>query len=244
MFSLEKLEVYDRALGSVASLAQLVVPWDKRHAVVDQLLRASESVVLNIAEGARRRNSPQRQHLVDYALGSALECAACLDIAQLKHWMAQAEVLSHKKALCEVVKMLFGLRRSWAVAELREESGGYGAQEPWLFAHERLQAYQYALQVVGWYHALPGGAELSTRWIRQMDKAATSGVLNIAEGNGRRIETDRRQFLEMAESSLIKVVTFIHLCQRTGEVAPEAAQIGLSLLDRAAMLVRGLIGNS
>lgn len=244
MLSLEKLKVYDRALGSVSRLAQLAAPWDKRHAVVDQLLRASESVVLNIAEGVRLRNSPQRQHLVDYALGSALECAACLDIAQLKHWLAQAEILPHKKDLCEVVKMLFGLRRSWAAAEFREEPAGYDAQEPWLFGHERLEAYQYALQVVEWSNALPGGAELSTRWLRQIDKAATGGVLNIAEGNGRRIETDRRKFLETAESSLIKAVTYIHLCQRTGEVAPEAAQMGLSLLDRAALLVRGLIGST
>ena len=65
-------------------------------------------------------------------------------------------------------------------------------------------------------------------------------VLNIAEGNGRGIETDRRKFLEMAESSVIKVVTYVHLCQRAGEVAPEAARAGLSLLDRVALLVRGL----
>jgi len=58
MFSLEKLKVYERALASVASLGQLSSQWDKRHAVVDQLLRASESVVLNIAEGARRHGSP------------------------------------------------------------------------------------------------------------------------------------------------------------------------------------------
>ena len=38
MFSLEKLKVYERALGSVASLTQLAGRWDKRHAVVDQLL--------------------------------------------------------------------------------------------------------------------------------------------------------------------------------------------------------------
>src|SRR5689334_19649781 len=70
MFSLEKLQVYDRALASVANLAQLSINWDKRHAVVEQLLRASESMVLNLAEGARLRGSPQRQHVVDYAIGS------------------------------------------------------------------------------------------------------------------------------------------------------------------------------
>ncbi|MBM3832931.1 MAG: hypothetical protein FJ403_06600 [Verrucomicrobia bacterium] len=50
MFSWEKLKVYDRALASVAKLAQLSADGDNRHAVVDQLLRASESLVLNIED--------------------------------------------------------------------------------------------------------------------------------------------------------------------------------------------------
>jgi hypothetical protein len=55
----------------------------------------------------------------------------------------------------------------------------------------------------GMVSCLAGGAELSSRWFRQIDKAATSVVLNIAEGNGRRIEADHRQFLELAESSVV-----------------------------------------
>ena len=84
MFSLEKLKVYDKALASAASLAQHSCSWDKRHAVADHLLRASESVVLNLAEGARLRSAGKRQHVLDYAIGSALECAASLDVASLK----------------------------------------------------------------------------------------------------------------------------------------------------------------
>ena len=84
MFSLEKLKVYDRALVCVASLNQLSLRWDKRHAVVDHLVRAGESVLLNIVEAVHPRGSRQRQHVLDYAIGSALERAACLDISQLK----------------------------------------------------------------------------------------------------------------------------------------------------------------
>jgi four helix bundle protein len=244
MFSLEKLKVYDRALASVASLARLSAPWDKRHAVADQLLRASESVVLNIAEGARLRSSPQRQHILDYAIGSALECAACLDIAQCKQWVLQTEALPQKAALCEIVKMLFGLRRAWKGDELLEEPGSYSVLEPWLFAHERLEAYQCSLKVVAWFHAVPGGAELSTRWFRQLDKAVTSVVLNIAEGNGRRMEADHRKFIELAESSVMKVNTYIQLSQRTEDMSAEAAQRGLTLVDRVARLVRGLAENT
>jgi four helix bundle protein len=61
------------------------------------------------------------------------------------------------------------------------------------------------LKVVAWFHALPGGAELSTHWFRQLDKAATRVVMNIAEGNGRRMEAGHRRFLELAESSVLKV---------------------------------------
>jgi len=65
MFSIEKLKVYDKALSSVASLAKISAHWDKRHAVLDHLLRASESVALNIAEGARLRGTANRQHVLD-----------------------------------------------------------------------------------------------------------------------------------------------------------------------------------
>ena len=106
MFCLEKLKVFDRALTSVANLAQLSANGDKRHAVVDQLMRASESVVLNLAEGVRLRGSPQRQHVLDYSIGSALECAACLDIARLKQLVSPSNALQEKRVLCEVVKML------------------------------------------------------------------------------------------------------------------------------------------
>jgi hypothetical protein len=61
MFSVEKVKVCERALASVAGLAQLSTNWHKRSAVVDQLLRASESVVLNLAEGARPRGGPQNR---------------------------------------------------------------------------------------------------------------------------------------------------------------------------------------
>ena len=140
--------------------------------------------------------------------------------------------------------MLFGLRRAWKGDELHDKTGDYKVQEPWLFAQERLEAYLSSWKVVAWSHGLPGGPELSTRWFRQLDKAVTSVVLNIAEGNGRRMEADHRRFLESAESSVMKVNTYIQLSQRAGEMSVVAAQRGLALVDRVAVLVRGLAGNT
>jgi hypothetical protein len=53
MLSHQKLKVYGKGLAVVASLAKHSAAWDKRHAVVDQLCRASESIVMNPAKGAR-----------------------------------------------------------------------------------------------------------------------------------------------------------------------------------------------
>jgi four helix bundle protein len=58
--------------------------WDKKHALVDHLFRASESIVLNLAEAARKRGLPARLRILDYAIGSSLECAGCLDLARIK----------------------------------------------------------------------------------------------------------------------------------------------------------------
>ncbi|MCI0534199.1 MAG: four helix bundle protein [Verrucomicrobiales bacterium] len=245
MFSHGKLKVYRKALASAASLARHSTIWDKRHAVVDHLCRASESIVMNIAEGARLWHAAHKQHLLDYAMGSALECAACLDIAVIKQLLLAEIAAAEKRSLCEVVRMLMGLRRSWESALLREEPAEYAKEsdsEPkgWLFPHERLDAYQVGLDFMRWFHALPAGAVLSSRLYRQVDKAATSVVLNIAEGNGRYLEGDRRNFLDIAEASAVKAAAYLDLCERKAELDPEQRQLGVDLLRRIALMVRGL----
>jgi four helix bundle protein len=123
MLSHQKLKVYGKGLAVVASLAKHSAPWNKRHAVVDQLCRASERIVLNLAEGVRARTLAQKQQLSDYAVGSALECAACLDIAIIKEFLAPDVAMAEKRSLCEVVRMLVGLRRSWEKSRSNESQG-------------------------------------------------------------------------------------------------------------------------
>ena len=76
-------------------------------------------------------------------VGSALECAACLDIARIKRFLAFELGALEKRSLGEVVRMLVGLRRSWEKNILHEDPPAYGGSvhsEPprWYFAHEPL----------------------------------------------------------------------------------------------------------
>src|SRR3954469_24357356 len=76
----ERLKVYQEALHFVVWVAPLIEELPAKLAAKDQLDRASTSVVLNTAEGNGKRSHPDRCRYFDIARGSALECAACLDV--------------------------------------------------------------------------------------------------------------------------------------------------------------------
>ena len=82
MFTHHKLHVYRKALECAGSAERFSSAWPRKHSLVDHFCRASESIVLNIAEGARLRHGPRKLMTLDYAIDSALEWAGCLDIAQ------------------------------------------------------------------------------------------------------------------------------------------------------------------
>jgi four helix bundle protein len=240
----EKLQVYGKALALVATVSALSAAWNKKHAVVDQLDRASESLLLNLADGARLRSRPSKLRALDYALGSGLECAGCLDIARVKGLLSELEALAQKRRLCEVVKMLVGLRKAWESWQAHDEPVPYrteavkGVAGP-LFHHESLEVYGAALGLMGWLASLPGGQELSSRAFRQMDECVTSIILNIAEGNGRYSELDHRRFLDMAEGSAAKAAAHLDLAVQKLAVSREECGPAKVLLERiAAMLSR------
>jgi len=60
MLAHEKLHVYGKALDLAARMEEWLSGWDKKHALVDQLSRATESILLNLAEAARQRDAPGR----------------------------------------------------------------------------------------------------------------------------------------------------------------------------------------
>jgi four helix bundle protein len=87
---------------------ELSASWGRRHAIVEHFRRASESLVLSIAEGARLMSGPDKARTLDYALGSTLECAACLDIARAcpKTICSAHFVASRCRKLCRTVRFL------------------------------------------------------------------------------------------------------------------------------------------
>src|SRR5688572_23644786 len=179
MLTHHKLKVYEKALALGAGAAELSASWGRRHSIVEHFRRASESIVLNIAEGARLRSGPDKARTLDYALGSTLECAACLDIANIKGRLSPDRSLTEKRRFLEIARMLIGLRKAW-LQNLKSkkpspyQAGPLAPEFEVLFHHESLDVYQVGLDFMRWFVSLPGGRDLSERLCREVDKAATS----------------------------------------------------------------------
>lgn len=128
-FDHEKLNVYYEALDFVGHATELLERVPKRVAVYDQLDRASTAIPLNIAEGTGKFTPPDRCRYYNTARGSALECAACLDVLVVKKILKQ-EITEAKAVLIKVVSMLVGLIKAVAPDRVYEEPGGYVARLP------------------------------------------------------------------------------------------------------------------
>jgi four helix bundle protein len=76
---------------------------------VDQLDRASTSIPLNIAEGNGKFTGADRCRFFDIARGSALECAASLDVLRSKGRCSEEAILPGKDRLWSIVSMLVAL---------------------------------------------------------------------------------------------------------------------------------------
>ena len=124
-FDHEKLAVYQEAIRFVAWAGDLLETLPRSLAVHDQLDRASTSIALNIAEGNGKYTAPDRCRFFDIARGSALECAACLDVLVAKKKLACAE--QGKEMLVPTVSMLVGLIRSTSSDRVHEERIEYEA---------------------------------------------------------------------------------------------------------------------
>lgn len=113
-FSHEKLDVYREAIGFIAWLSQLLEAASRLGDIKDQLDRAANSVALNIAEGNGKYSAKDRCRFFDTAHGSALECAAGLDILVAKAKSTADQIRPGKENLQRIVKMLMGLIKRYS----------------------------------------------------------------------------------------------------------------------------------
>jgi four helix bundle protein len=112
MMSYEKLDVYKCAIQNLVNLNDIVNNLPKGQArLADQLKRAATSIPLNIAEGSGKRTKVDCDRYFYNARGSAMECAAVLDVCVAINLITKENQIKNKELLHRIVAMLTKMSR-------------------------------------------------------------------------------------------------------------------------------------
>jgi len=109
-----------------------------------------------------------------------------------------------------------------------------------LLDHERLEVYGVAIQFVALADGLVEGLPRGRSYLGdQLQRAATSITLNIAEGAGERSGADKARFYRFAKRSATECAAVLDVCRTLNLAGEETLAEGRSLIIRVVeMLVR------
>ena len=143
-FDHEKLDVYREAILFCGWVGKVLATITAQAAVKDRLDRASTSIPLNIAEGNGKFSERDRARFLEIARGSALECAACLDVMVVRALITEAVIAPQKELLSRIVQMLMGMLRKFSghADVLKEGEADYPAQVEHEQEHEHDYGYE------------------------------------------------------------------------------------------------------
>jgi len=208
-------------------------------AACDHLDRGAESILVNIAHASSSWSAKERIVYMGHANGSALECAACLDVFVAKCLLAAQDVYPGKSLLAEIVSILVRMRETTA-NRVREDQALYRTKKGNLFSHEDLDVYQAELQLVSWLESVSSPLECSSDLLSKLDKSTTAIVLNTAEGNGRFTGTDQVKFLGVAYRATVQSASLVDLATASSSADPLRVDEGRELLRRIAAMLTSL----
>ena len=104
LLDFERLDVYRVALEFQALATSIALPVGRRE-LRDQLDRAALSIVLNTAEGAGRSGAADKARFFSMARGSAMECAAVLDVLRATGLAPRPICVRGRSLLVRIVQM-------------------------------------------------------------------------------------------------------------------------------------------
>jgi four helix bundle protein len=108
----KNLIVWQKARELNKSLYEITAmfPESERFGIVNQIRRASISVMSNIAEGSGRRSEKDFNHFLDYAYASSLELESLIIASADLDFINNSTSSELSTRLIEIQKMIYGLK--------------------------------------------------------------------------------------------------------------------------------------
>ncbi|WP_299289669.1 four helix bundle protein [uncultured Mucilaginibacter sp.] len=113
-FRFEELNIWKKAmdLNDSIFLFAKTLPKDELYVLSSQLKRASDSVVLNIAEGSTGQTKASFKLFLNYAMRSAIEVVSCLFIAKRRSYIDEIQFKTLYDDYEVLVKMITNMKKS------------------------------------------------------------------------------------------------------------------------------------
>ncbi|MEC5127476.1 four helix bundle protein [Verrucomicrobiales bacterium BCK34] len=108
------------------------------------------------------------------------------------------------------------------------------------FDHEKLTVYQRAIEFSNWVSIPLEKLPKSTALWSQLDRAATSIPLNIAEGNGKWTAKDRAKFFDISRGSTLECSAILDVAVARGLLTTNEITTGKEILLQIVKMLVGL----
>ena len=114
MHNFRKLLVYQKAIKFTPTARKVIkrFPKEEMFALSSQFRRATDSIALNIAEGAGNESAKETTKFLGYSIRSAYECLCCLDIAVENDYLTVSDSRLVENFVDELIKMLVALQKT------------------------------------------------------------------------------------------------------------------------------------
>ncbi|MDB4447968.1 four helix bundle protein [Roseivirga sp.] len=113
-FKFEQLKVWQRAmdLGEEVNSMALTFPERERFNLSSQMLRAVDSVALNISEGSIGQSNPEFRKFIGYSIRSLAEVITCLYKARRRDYIKQEQFDAVYDASFNLMNMMAAFKNS------------------------------------------------------------------------------------------------------------------------------------
>ena len=111
-FKFEKLLIWQKAMDLGEDMNQLTSSFPKNeiYNLSSQLMRAIDSVALNISEGSIGQSNPEQNRFIGYAIRSLAEVVTCLHKANRRNYLTADDFQKHYEDAFHLMNMLLAFR--------------------------------------------------------------------------------------------------------------------------------------